>query len=179
MGKRSDFERNPRDYYQTPPEALLPVLPYLPRTNKVYCEPCAGDGALISALSEHDFICAQSFDIDPQSEDIQKGDALKTFDMLGDFLITNPPWEKRPHKGEVFNKLLYHWLCTFDGDIWLLFDADWQHTVQAQMFKKRCEMIVSVGRISWMQNGDQGKDNCAWYKFNHAYSGETAFKWRE
>jgi len=30
MGKRSNFERKPRDYYQTPFEAVKPLLPHLP-----------------------------------------------------------------------------------------------------------------------------------------------------
>ena len=30
MGKRSNFERNPRDFYPTPKEAVIPLLPHLP-----------------------------------------------------------------------------------------------------------------------------------------------------
>ena len=49
---------------------------------------------------------------------------------------------------------------------WLLFDADWAHTLQARPYLERyCTDIVSVGRVSWEQNGTSGKDNCAWYKF--------------
>ena len=29
MGKRSDFERIPRDFYPTPYKAVLPLLPHL------------------------------------------------------------------------------------------------------------------------------------------------------
>lgn len=59
MGKRSDFERNPRDYYQTPYEAVIPLLPHLvaPHSARGYVanfvEPCAGDGRLVRHLEKH------------------------------------------------------------------------------------------------------------------------------
>lgn len=180
MGKRSDFDRKDRDYYVTPPEAIDPVLKHLP-TPSVYpyfCEPCAGNGAMVDYLQSHGYGCAHKSDIEPQTDDIKKADALKLYNMNGDFIITNPPWEKRPHEGEIFNRLLAHWLNTFNGDIWLLFDADWMHTEQAQKFSKRCKKVVSVGRISWEQNGVTGKDSCAWYCFNHSHEGGTEFIWR-
>ena len=46
MGKRSDFERVPRDYYPTPFEAVRPLVPHLPDKG-LFGEPCAGDGRLI------------------------------------------------------------------------------------------------------------------------------------
>ena len=49
MGKRSDFERKPRDFYPTPIEAVYPLLPHLP-DGFSFAEPCAGDGALIEHL---------------------------------------------------------------------------------------------------------------------------------
>ena len=45
MGKRSDFERKPRDFYPTPMEAVKPLIPHMPR-KFTFAEPCAGDGAL-------------------------------------------------------------------------------------------------------------------------------------
>ena len=38
MGKRSDFERIPRDYYPTPYSAVEPLLPHLPE-NFTFAEP--------------------------------------------------------------------------------------------------------------------------------------------
>ena len=49
MGKRSDFERKPRDFYPTPIEAVYPLLEHL-EENFLFAEPCAGDGALINHL---------------------------------------------------------------------------------------------------------------------------------
>ena len=43
MGKRSNFERKPRDYYRTPIEAAEPIRPFM-QDIQTFCEPCAGDG---------------------------------------------------------------------------------------------------------------------------------------
>jgi len=72
--------------------------------------------------------------------------------------ITNPPWDRK-----ILHPMIEHF--RMQAPTWLLFDADWQHTVQAAQFLKYCSRIVSVGRVSWMENGTQGKDNCCWYKF--------------
>ena len=46
MGKRSNFERIERDYYPTPYEAVLPLIPHLKRHGiETFAEPCAGDGS--------------------------------------------------------------------------------------------------------------------------------------
>jgi len=190
MGKRSNFDRNPRDYYITPEKAVLPLLPHIQGKGLVFAEPCAGDGSLVRHLIKYGMRCGWQSDIEPQHEDVKEFDALELLclDRMNDIIITNPPWEKRKNKGEIFNKLLRHWLATFanephrygagHGDIWLLFDSDWQHTVQALEFKKYCKKIVSVGRVSWMGNGTSGKDNCSWYCFNAHNKRPVQFYWR-
>jgi hypothetical protein len=62
MGKRSSFERIPRDFYPTPFEAVPPLIPYL-RGIKTFAEPCAGDGALVRHLEEFGLRCVYSGDI--------------------------------------------------------------------------------------------------------------------
>ena len=57
MGKRSDFKRRERDFYPTPREALLPLLPHIKGVRR-FREPCAGAGDLVStkqstALIQH------------------------------------------------------------------------------------------------------------------------------
>jgi hypothetical protein len=49
MGKRSSFERIPRDFYPTPLKAVLPLIPYL-RGVRTFAEPCCADGALVRHL---------------------------------------------------------------------------------------------------------------------------------
>ena len=63
MGKRSSFIRKERDFYPTPYEAVIPLLPYLDRD--AFCEPCAGDGLLIDHLEKHELSCKEAWDIEP------------------------------------------------------------------------------------------------------------------
>jgi hypothetical protein len=160
MGKRSSFERNPRDWYPTPREAVAPLLPHLsPGTQ--FVEPCAGDGALIDALALAGHRCTYAFDIEPQRYGIHLGDArIELSAGYGaDCFITNPPWDRRLLHPIIIN--LSNHLPT-----WLLFDADWIHTRQSAPFMDRLRAIVSVGRVKWIPDSTMtGKDNCCWYLF--------------
>ena len=60
MGKRSDFERKPRDFYPTPFEAVEPLIKHLPR-EFTFAEPCAGDGALVGHLEWYGGACMWAF----------------------------------------------------------------------------------------------------------------------
>jgi hypothetical protein len=159
MGKRSSFERIPRDFYPTPYEAVIPLLPHLPERS-TFCEPCAGDGALISHLERHGHSCPIAWDIEPQAPGIDAFDALKSMAVNVDFYITNPPWER------TFLHALIPWLSQL-LPTWLLFDADWMHTRQSAELMKLCRKIVSVGRVKWIPDSPfTGKDNCCWYLFD-------------
>jgi len=159
MGKRSDFERLPRDYYPTPYEAVIPLLPFLP-PKATFTEPCAGDGRLIGHLERHGHKCVGAFDIEPQAPLIAQCDVLFfEWDCPScDFIITNPPWDRDP---------LHKMIETFRAQrpTWLLFDSDWMFTKQAAPFNRYCRKVVPVGRVSWMENGTAGMDNCCWYLF--------------
>jgi hypothetical protein len=50
MGKRSNFEHIPRDFYPTPFAAVPPLIAHL-RGVRTFTEPCCGNGALIWNLS--------------------------------------------------------------------------------------------------------------------------------
>ena len=159
MGKRSDFERKPRDYYITPFEAVEPLLEHLP-ADFLFAEPCAGNGALLNHL-ETKGICMWASDIEPQAEGIYKYDYSNVgFIELteSEYVITNPPWDR---------KILHPMIEYFVPRIrtWLLFDADWMHTKQSIPYMNMCSKIVSVVRIKWFGNMT-GKDNCAWYLFD-------------
>ena len=163
MGKRSEFERQPRDFYPTPMEAVKPLIPHLPR-EFTFAEPCAGDGALCKHLEHYGGVCMWASDIDPQLEGIHKNDYSEIgYNELieSEYIITNPPWDRK----------ILHPLIEYYRKIkptWLLFDADWMHTKQSASYMLNCEKIISVGRIKWF--GDTtGKDNCAWYLFKDEY----------
>ena len=158
MGKRSDFERNPRDFYPTPKEAVIPLLPHLPEKG-LFAEPCAGDGRLIRHIEELTGLSGYWMtDIEPHADFIGNGDALTDKIVGCDICITNPPWDR---------KILHPLIDNLSNQLptWLLFDADWMHTKQSVPYIKMCSKIVSVGRIKWFGNMT-GKDNCAWYLFD-------------
>ena len=158
MGKRSDFERKPRDFYPTPIEAVYPLLEHL-EENFLFAEPCAGDGALISHL-ETKGVCMWASDIEPQAEGIHKNDFSEISErevLESEFIITNPPWDRN-----MLHSMIEHFSSL--RSTWLLFDADWAHTKQSAPYMNKCAKIVSVGRIKWFGNMT-GKDNCAWHLF--------------
>ena len=168
MGKRSNFERIPRDFYPTPIEAVYPLLEHL-EEDFTFAEPCAGDGALIEHL-ETKGTCMWASDIEPQRKDIWVYDYKDVgYDELreSEYIITNPPWDR---------KLLHPMIDFFTSKrkTWLLFDADWPHTKQSKNYISMCSKIVSVGRIKWFGNMT-GKDNCAWYLFDKENNKPTEF----
>ena len=160
MGKRSNFERQSRDFYPTPMEAVEPLLEHLPE-DVPFAEPCAGNGELIKHL-ETKGICMWASDIEPQIEEIYKYDysSVGWIELYeSEYIITNPPWKR-----SILHPMINHFSLL--RPTWLLFDADWAHKKQSSEYMKRCSKIVSVGRIKWFGNMT-GKDNCAWYLFEN------------
>src|SRR4051794_33296778 len=109
MGKRSDFGRRKRDFYATPPEAVLPLLPYLDVAGvRTFAEPCAGKGDLIRHLESHGLSCVAS-------GDIAKGrDALEwtvADCRRANAIITNPPYSDGTGRNTILARaLLRHFL---------------------------------------------------------------------
>lgn len=163
MGKRSNFERNPRDLYPTPYEAVVPLLPFLGEYTRFH-EPCAGDGRLVTHLERHGHHARMVADIEPQGDkypDMMTFNALETdiWHLSADCIITNPPWDRK-----ILHPMIEHFRKFHPT--WLLFDADWKHTKQAKPYLKYCDKVVSVGRVKWIEGSKMtGKDNCAWYLF--------------
>ena len=62
MGKRSDFERLPRDFYPTPFEAVPPLIPHLNGIRR-FAEPCCGDGRLVRHLESFGLACVYAGDV--------------------------------------------------------------------------------------------------------------------
>ena len=180
MGKRSNFVRFDRDYYTTPSEGVIPLMPHISGVVKSFAEPCAGNGALIDHIEGHDFfsleknntVCVYASDIEPQRKDIIKKNALQLTknDAVGsEVFITNPPWDR-----SILHPLIFH--LTSLKPTWLLFDADWMHTRQSAIFQKMLKKVVSIGRIKWIEGSkNTGKDNCCWYYFDENNKDQTKF----
>ena len=162
MTKRADgkFKKVPRDLYRTPAKAIAPLLPYLPAGTH-FIDPCAGDGFMAAFLVEHGHVCVSASDVKPakplKTRSGYEHVAVHHADMfsltLRPLVITNPPWS-------LLDEVLGH-----VREAWLLLPADWMHTRRSQPHLGRCSAIVSVGRVSWMNNGKGGFDNAAWYRF--------------
>jgi len=175
MGKRSDFARVERDFYPTPYEAVVPLLPHL-RPGTAFAEVCAGNGALISHLVRAGHWCGFASDIEPLTPTILSMDALDLTPMkLGlawECFITNPPWTRG-----ILHALIAHLSAL--GPTWLLFDADWPHTKQAIPYLHLLRKIVAVGRVKWIPDSPHtGKDNCCWYLFDAKSTGPAVFHGR-
>lgn len=173
MGKRSNFERVERDFYPTPREAVLPLIPHLPKVDDLFgfWEPCAGNGALVDELEDLSMgWCVEAIDICPQSKEVEKGNALKRLSpVTADIIITNPPWDRK-----ILHPMIEHF--SDQAPTWLLFDADWMHTKQSIPFLPRLRKVVSVGRVKWIPDSKMtGKDNCAWYLFDKPSDEPTLF----
>lgn len=163
MGKRSDFERVPKDYYPTPLAAVVPLIPHLPKIF-TYVEPCAGDGRLvghISKLTDQRGSCWLAFDVEPRSPSVQHKNVFgQEYHKWVDFYITNPPWSR-----DILHPLIEH--LSAMAPTWLLFDADWMHTKQSSPYMEYCCKVVSIGRVKWIEDSKQtGKDNACWYLFD-------------
>lgn len=173
MGKRSDFLRRERDFYPTPYKAVGPLLPHLLYKTRFH-EPCAGDGALVDALTSRGHYLAGANDVDERRRYMTK-DALSLTACSGDYFITNPPWPLPGQQGEPTVSIALH--LSNLAPTWLLLSADFAHNgyFTKSGLAERCKKIVSVGRVSWMENGTAGKDNCAWYLFDAKHEGKTQF----
>lgn len=167
MGKRSDFPRRDRDFYPTPYEAVIPLLPHI--GNATFDEPCVGNGALLTHLGPQR--CGFASDIEPKCPGGAFLDALKRRECNGDYFITNPPWPQK--QGEPTVAIALH--LSSIAPTWLLLSADFCHNRYFSKLSDRCVKIVSVGRVSWEGNGIKGKDNCAWYLFDATHKGEISF----
>lgn len=172
MGKRSNFERVERDFYPTPYEAVVPLLDHL-EPSTWFVEPCAGDGALVNHLRQHEHVCLSATDIFPNGHWIDKLDVFDAEIGNADCFITNPPWDRT-----ILHPLIGH--LAKQAPTWLLFDADWMHTKQSVPYLDHLAMVVSVGRVKWIPGSKMtGKDNCCWYLFVPEKVGSTEFVGRK
>jgi len=162
MGKRSDFERIPRDFYPTPYEAVVPLISHLPEWY-TFTEPCAGDGRLIDHLEKHGGKCSYACDVEPTDMylRVEKKNAFDVDAVTTPYIITNPPWDRK-----ILHPMIEHFSDM--APTWLLFDSDWMHTKQSIQYLTRLKKVVSIGRIKWIEGSSSvGKDNCCWYLFDN------------
>ena len=80
-----------QDFFQTPDEAIIPILKYIPAHIRTIWEPTYGGGA----IGKHINVSYKVIKTDkyPQSEDVKEFDFLTdTPDFKYDFIMFNPPF---------------------------------------------------------------------------------------
>ncbi|RWG82873.1 MAG: class I SAM-dependent methyltransferase [Mesorhizobium sp.] len=168
MGRRSNFPRNPKDFYSTPAMALPPLLSHLP-TGVRYLEPTAGNGALMRALAAHGHVCGLAIDLHPEGPDILRRDALTLTptDVANvDMVIGNLPWS-----WQLFRPLLGH-LLTLNRPIWILRDTAWAFNLRSATLIDHCALMQPTRRLRWIPGTpDTAKDDTAWFSFEPGHHG--------
>lgn len=177
MGKRSNFVRVDRDFYRTPEKAVLPLLPHLP-SQFTFAEPFCGELDLVDAITKLSGGRAGWIsDIENRTDlSIVTCDAMNvTEENLAQcgLVISNSAWPARFGRGEPVLGYIRHFSAI--KPTWLLLSSDFAHNLYFGKVSDWCVKIVSVGRVSWMQNGVAGVDNAAWYLFDQNHVGETEF----
>jgi len=154
MGKRSEFERRPRDLYPTPRKAVAPLIPFLNGTRR-FAEPCCGNGDLVEHLESFGLKCIYQGDIHDGRDALVRG-----IYGTGKYnIITNPP-----HTRTLMHEMIEHFRAI--APTWLLIDLDWAANAQAVPYLPRCTDIVVIGRVKWIEGSPHtGKENYGWYRF--------------
>lgn len=173
MGKRSEFEKRPRDFYPTPLKAVEVLKDHLP-DGFTYCEPCAGNGALVDHLETvfPQSLLFLALDIEPQADWILSGDAsLLSSESVENcqYIITNPPFT-----WSVLKPMLDRWIDL--RPTVLLLPADFVHNQRFAPYLKKCTKIVSIGRVKWIEGSKTaGVDNYIWAFFDKNNNNPTEF----
>lgn len=170
MTKRATgaFARKASDFYPTPPEAIVPLLPHLRRTGvHTFAEPCAGEGHLIEHLEEKGFVCIARGDSDRgrDARDWSRNDFAGA-----DAVITNPPW-----MSDIMMEIM--WVQSGVVPAWFLIYSDWLFTKQSgHVLRDRCTDIVPIGRLKWIHGSKSvGFDNCCWVRMSKDKNGPVEF----
>jgi hypothetical protein len=155
VGKRSSFDRRPKDVYPTPPEAVAPLLPLLlPHTK--YVEPCFGEGRLVEPLKRagHELVAAFDWPDDARS---------KVYDLEnGTIFITNPPYHGRARDLHALIENL-----SDQAKCWLLLPHDWLANLSSAPLISRLRVIKPIGRVRWIEGSEHSsKENFDWLLFD-------------
>jgi hypothetical protein len=163
MGKRSEgFTRFPQDAYQSPIEAVRPLLPHL-SPGTAFVEPCCGEGKLIAHLVGAGHTCVGRYDLPCDAREHRY--RLEA----GDIFITNPPWKR-----EVMHPIIVN--LSDQADTWILLEWDWLATLQSGPFGARMRKIIPFGRLKWVPGTEHlGKQNHAWVLFSRPVLEPTIF----
>ncbi len=167
------MKANPRDIWDTPPEAMPSLLRHLPRKIGFY-EPCAGAGVLAEALEAQGHKCFSKSDIFPRKSNIALHDAIETIKEIkwptddiydSEFIITNPPFSR---ESMCFCRELIE-ASASKRQSWFLLPLAFGANVQnAELMRRLCLEIVTIGRLKWIPNTKHKESrDMAWFLFSN------------
>ena len=155
MGKRSAFERIPRDLYDTPFQAVVPLLGVLKYRSR-FIEPCFGEGALARSLIACSHRLVEAHDLPTDAR------AYSYSPAPGVIFITNPPYWGQPAD---LHPLIEN--LSDQAPTWLLMPSDWLFNRSSGPLTIRLRRIVAVGRVRWIPgSASVGMENAAWLLFD-------------
>lgn len=135
MKPKENYKGDPlRDRCQTPPYAILPLVPYLNLEWTIW-EPAAGEGLLVAALRQHGFRVVGT--------DILTGHDFFRHTEECDAVVTNPPFSL---------KFEWHEHCNSLGKPYALLvpvEMLGSATAQRQFRKHGCEIILMDKRVDF------------------------------
>lgn len=170
-------DREPHDYYATPPEAVERLLEVEEFYHRIL-EPCCGEGHISRVLAAHGHEVV-SYDLIDRGFGIGGVDFLKLGAIQGADIITNPPYKES-------TKLVRHALdIQQEGrKVAMLLKIQFLEGLdRAQLFDDHPpkKIYVFSKRIKCAKNGDfscgAGTICFAWYIWQKGYKGETILKW--
>lgn len=164
----SNYERKPREAYQTPDWVVAALLPYIPRGHKIF-EPACGEGNIVRVLADAHY--------DVHASDIQDGeDFFAGNDAHGaDGIITNPPYDN----SAVFIQHAIDLMLPRNGFVCMLLAADYDSAKTRKHLFGDCPIfsrtIVLTKRIVWFERED-GKtaapsENHRWFIWDWRHQG--------
>ena len=169
MGKRSDFDKIPKDKYYTWDARAYAPMRGIFRKIGTFIEPCAGGGDMIRALEQIGPRCVYACDIEPTCPDGATPEHIDahSYEQIprlaverADYIITNPPWTRSAMHPFI------EWCIASGKPAWLLIDTNWASSKQARPLLAYCSDIVPTPRLKWIPDSkDSAKDDTAWYRF--------------
>lgn len=164
MSKRtSGLPRHPNDHYDTPTEAIKPLLPLLENEGPVFAEPCLGSGNITLVLKRGGFLCGYAGDIQTGQDVLEWTNPEKV-----DFVCTNPPWDR---SRALTNRIVDHLVC-LGIPAWLLLPTDWLANQNSAPWLPHISDILFLGRVRWIAGTTNGgMENSCWIRFNQGHRG--------
>ena len=180
----SGYERTRRDFYATPPWVTEALLRHIRFRGPIW-EPCCGDGAMSSILSNHGYRVV--------STDIaDRGFGTPGVDFLAaravpegcQSIVTNPPYgdsgshfaqSRSPTAMLGFLRHALTLTASVQGQLALLVRLQWvsgKHAANMMSAGPFAAVIMLTKRIQWFDRGEHTKSaqhHHAWIVFDHAH----------